>query len=183
MTSQYPDPSLQYPAPALHVDGQWLLRASGGAREVLNPSDASPLGSVPLAGALELEAAAQSALRGFAQWRKRSALERSEVLRRTADLLRARAKYIAHILTLEQGKPLAESLREVTLCADIIDFQGEEAKRLYGRTVAPRVAGILSQTVVRQPIGPVAAFTPWNFPANLPARKLASALASLRAGR
>ncbi len=178
MTDQHSDSSLNYPAPALYVDGQWLLRASGGAREILNPADTSPIGSVPLAGSLELEAAAQSALRGFAQWRKRSALERSEVLRRTADLLRTRASYIAHVLTLEQGKPLAESLREVTLCADIIDFQGEEAKRLYGRTVAPRVAGILSQTVLRQPIGPVAAFTPWNFPANLPTRKLASALAA-----
>jgi succinate-semialdehyde dehydrogenase/glutarate-semialdehyde dehydrogenase len=92
--------------------------------------------------------------------------------------MRERAAAIASVLTLEQGKPTAEALREVTLSADILDFQAEEAKRLYGRTVPPRVDGILSQTVSRVPVGPVAAFTPWNFPANLPVRKLGSALAA-----
>ncbi|MEY2952020.1 MAG: hypothetical protein RLZZ401_107, partial [Pseudomonadota bacterium] len=151
---------------------------SGGERPVINPADESVLGQLPLAGAAELAAAAESAHRGFTEWRRFSALDRCNILRRAADLMRARAPQLAHTLTLEQGKPLAEALREVTLSADIIDFQAEEAKRLYGRTVPPRVAGILSQTVLRQPVGPVAAFTPWNFPANLPARKLASALAA-----
>jgi succinate-semialdehyde dehydrogenase/glutarate-semialdehyde dehydrogenase len=104
--------------------------------------------------------------------------DRYVVLRRAAELMRERAKPMAEVLTLEQGKPLAEALRELTLSADILDFQAEEGKRLYGRTVAPRVAGIVSQTVLRQPVGPVAAFTPWNFPVNLPIRKLASALAA-----
>lgn len=169
---------MKYPTLALHVSGQWLARASGGERYVINPADESPMGVLPLAGEVELRAAAESSLRGFAQWRKLSALERFNILRRATDLMRERAKDLAHILTLEQGKPLAEAVREITLSADIIDFQAEEAKRLYGRTVPPRVAGILSQTVLRQPVGPVAAFTAWNFPINLPARKIGSALAA-----
>jgi succinate-semialdehyde dehydrogenase/glutarate-semialdehyde dehydrogenase len=164
--------------PALHVGGQWLTQASGGERPVINPADESVLGMLPLAGVAELQAAAESAQRGFASWRKRSALERFTVIRRATDLMRGRANEIAHTLTLEHGKPRAEAQRVVLLSADIIDFQAEEAKRLYGRTVPPRVAGILSQTITRQPVGPVAAFTAWNFPVNLPARKIGSALAA-----
>ena len=171
-----PDPD--YPALALHVAGQWLTQASGGERLVCNPADGTPLARLPLAGPAELDAAADAARTGFADWRRLSALERCNILRRGTALLRQRAEAIARILTLEQGKPLAEALREVLLSADIIDFQAEEAKRLYGRTVPPRVAGILSQTVLRQPVGPVAAFTAWNFPVNLPARKIGSALAA-----
>lgn len=170
--------SMKYPTLALHVAGQWLTRASGGERYVVNPADESQLGVLPLAGPAELAQAAKSAQRGFVQWRKRSALERFTVLRRATDLMRERASAIALILTLEQGKPLAEATREIMLSADIVDFQAEEAKRLYGRTVPPRVPGILSQTVTRQPVGPVAAFTAWNFPVNLPARKIGSALAA-----
>lgn len=169
---------MTYPALSLHIAGHWQSRGSGGERAVVNPADGSVLGMLPLAGVAELNAAAQAAERGFHAWRRKLANERYVILRRSAELLRQRAAEIAHVLTLEQGKPLAEAVREVTLSADIIDFQAEEAKRLYGRTVPPRVQGILSQTVIRQPVGPVAAFTPWNFPANLPARKLASALAA-----
>ena len=167
-----------YPQLALHVAGQWLPQASGGERPVLNPATGEVLGLLPLAGPAELNAAAEAAERGFQQWRHTLAQERYAIVRRTAELLRERSRAIAEVLTLEQGKPLSESLREVGLCADILDFQAEEAKRLYGRIVPPRVPGILSQSVIRQPIGPVAAFTPWNFPANLPSRKLGSALAA-----
>ena len=169
---------MSYPKLALLVAGQWLTQASGGERLVINPADGKPLATLPLAGPAELQAATDSAARGFAQWRRKTALDRYQVLRRAGELMRERAEAIAQVLTLEQGKPLAEALREVRLSADILDFQAEEGKRLYGRTVAPRVDGILSQTVQRQPVGPVAAFTPWNFPANLPVRKLASALAA-----
>lgn len=169
---------MSYPNLALHVGGRWLSAASGGTRRVVNPADESTLGTLPLAGASELNAAAESAGKGFAAWRRVSAHDRHATLRKAAQLMRERADTIALVLTLEQGKPLAEAQREVRLSADILDFQAEEAKRLYGRTVAPRVAGILSHTVVRQPIGPVAAFTPWNFPVNLPVRKLSSALAA-----
>jgi len=168
----------QFPALALHIGGQWLHQASGGERAVIDPSDGSVLGRLPLAGAAEIQAAAESAARGFHVWRRVLAHDRYTVIRRAAELMRQRAPQITRVLTLEQGKPLAEALREVTLSADIVDFQAEEGKRLYGRTVPPRVAGVLSQAVLRQPIGPVAAFTPWNFPANLPARKLGSALAA-----
>lgn len=169
---------MNYPTLALHVAGKWLERACGGERAVINPADESAIGTVPLAGEAELRAAAESAQRGFAQWRRLTPLERFTVLRRGSELMRERAQQIAHTLTLEQGKPLAESVREVMLSADTIDFQAEEAKRLYGRIVPPRVAGILGQSVVHEPIGPVAAFTAWNFPVNLPARKIGSALAA-----
>lgn len=167
-----------YPELKLHIAGQWLAQAGGGEREVLNPATETPLGRLPLADAPHLEAAAASAARGFEQWRRTSALQRCNVLRRAAELMRQRAPAMAAVLTLEQGKPLAEATREVLLSADIIDFQAEEARRLYGRSVPPRVEGILSHTVLRVPLGPVAAFTAWNFPVNLPARKLGAALAA-----
>ena len=167
-----------YVKPALYVAGQWLDKASGGERPVINPADESVLGMLPLAGPSELAAAAESAQRGFEQWRRVRPHDRYVILRRAAELLRQRAEQTATVLTLEQGKPLSEARREVLLSADIIDFQAEEAKRLYGRGVAPRVDGILSHTVHRVPVGPVAAFTPWNFPVNLPSRKLGSALAA-----
>lgn len=170
--------TVAYPNLALYIAGQWRTKALGGERAVVNPADESVLALLPLAGPSELAEAAESAARGFAVWRRQSALQRCNILRRAAQLMRDRAAAIAAVLTMEQGKPAAEALREVTLSADILDFQAEEAKRLYGRTVPPRVEGILSQTVSRVPVGPVAAFTPWNFPANLPTRKLGSALAA-----
>jgi succinate-semialdehyde dehydrogenase / glutarate-semialdehyde dehydrogenase len=170
--------STLYPTLALHVAGRWITEAGGGRREVLNPADGSVLGELPLADAAQVDAAAAAAARGFAVWRRRSALERCETLRRAAVLMRERAEAMATVLTLEQGKPLAEALRELRLSADIIDFQAEEARRLYGRSVPPRVDGILSHTVTHPPVGPVAAFTAWNFPVNLPARKLGAALAA-----
>ena len=100
--------------------------------------------------------------------------DRCAIILAATALIRERAKSISQVLTLEQGKPLAESLREVTSAADIIDFLAEESRRLASRGVPPRTAAILSQTVLRVPVGPVAAFTPWNFPANLPARKPAA---------
>lgn len=167
-----------YPALALYVAGQWLEAASGGVRPVINPATAAEMASLPMAGPTELTAAAESARRGFETWRRVRPHDRYLVLRRAAQLMRERANSMATVLTLEQGKPIAEARREVTLSADIVDFQAEEGKRLYGRSVAPRVDGILSHAVQRVPVGPVAAFTPWNFPVNLPSRKLGSALAA-----
>jgi len=169
---------MDYPELALHVAGRWITRASGGERPVIDPGSGRTLALLPLAGADEVAAAAEAAVPGFRTWRTKTALERCSVLRRAADLMRQRIDAIAAVLTLEQGKPLAESRREVGLAAEVIDFQAEEGRRLYGRVVPPRVDGILSHQVLRRPVGPVAAFTPWNFPAQLPARKLASALAA-----
>lgn len=170
--------SLAYPELALFVGGRWRTEGGRGTKPVLDPATGEPIAQMPLAGAEEIDAAAESAARGFALWKKKSALERCAVLQKAAALMRERAAAIAAVLTAEQGKPVAEAKREVLLSADIVDFQAEEAKRLYGRLVPPRVEGILSHAVLRQPVGPVAAFTAWNFPVNLPSRKLAAALAA-----
>lgn len=167
-----------YPSLALYIDGHWLTRASGGSRVVINPSDESTLARLPLAGAAELEQAVMAAQRGFALWGGTTASERHEVLTRATRLLRERADGIAHIMTLEQGKPLSESRREVLLSAEIMDFLAEEGKRNYGRVVPPRSGAVLAQVVSQVPVGPAALFTPWNFPMNLPARKVGAALAA-----
>ena len=171
-------PVSDYPEPALYIDGDWRARGSGGTRKVVNPADESVLGTVPLAGELELDQAVAAAQRGFEIWKVTSACARYEVIARATGLLRERAEGIARIMTLEQGKPLAQSRREVLLSADIIDFLAEEGKRNYGRVVPPRTGTVLSQVVSRVPVGPAALLTPWNFPMNLPARKVGAALAA-----
>lgn len=169
---------MEYPKLALLLDGQWIDRTAAGNLPVFNPADGTTLGELPVAGAAELQAAAAAAQRAFPAWAALLPLERFQVITRATRLIRERAPSIAHTLTLEQGKPLAEATREVSLSADIIDFLAEEAKRLGGRGVPSRLPTILTQTVQRVPVGPVAAFTPWNFPANLPARKIGGALAA-----
>jgi succinate-semialdehyde dehydrogenase/glutarate-semialdehyde dehydrogenase len=167
-----------YPALALYIDGRWLAVGSAGTQPVVNPADESTLGMLPLAGDVELDQAVLAALRGFEAWRATSAHARFEIITEATRLLRQRADAIARIMTLEQGKPLAESRREVVLSADVIDFLAEEGKRSYGRVVPPRSPAVLSQVVSRVPVGPAALLTPWNFPLNLPARKVGAALAA-----
>lgn len=167
-----------YPHLQLLIDGRWIDRTSAGRLDVIDPATGTVLGDLPVAGASELEAAAAAAIRSFPAWAAMPAFERCAIITRATGLLRDRAGAIAKALTLEQGKPLSEAVREVALSADIIDFLAEESRRLASRGVPPRTSAILSQTVVRVPVGPVAAFTPWNFPANLPARKLGGALAA-----
>lgn len=171
-------PSHIYPGLALYINGKWLDTASGGVMQVINPADETELATLPLAGTAELDAALAAAERGFAVWKKTPALERQKTISRATQLIRERAGAIATMLTLEQGKPYAQALREVVLGAEIIDFLAEEGKRLYGRAIPSRSPDVLSQLVMHQPVGPVAAFTPWNFPANLPARKIGGALAA-----
>jgi succinate-semialdehyde dehydrogenase/glutarate-semialdehyde dehydrogenase len=169
---------MTYPHLALHIDGRWLTTTAAGDLPVVNPADESVLGRLPVAGAAELAVAVAAATRGFALWSRMLPLERFRIIARATALIRERGDAIANILTLEQGKGLAEAKREVALAADLIDFLAEEAKRLASRGVPPRLANVLTQTVTRVPVGPVGAFTPWNFPANLPARKLGGALAA-----
>ncbi|MBV8341930.1 MAG: NAD-dependent succinate-semialdehyde dehydrogenase [Gammaproteobacteria bacterium] len=169
---------MSYPQPQLFVGGEWLAATSTGAMPVLNPGDGQTLAHLPIAGDRELRAAANAAGGAFRGWSALLPLERQRIIARATQLLRERAPHVAEVLTLEQGKPLAEAQREVALAADIIDFLAEEARRLPIRGVPPRLANIASQTVTRVPVGPVAAFTPWNFPANLPARKIGGALAA-----
>lgn len=167
-----------YPQLKLYIDGEWITQTGSGTLPVDNPATSDCLGELPIAGASELAAALEAAERGFQLWRSTLAVERFRIISEATRLLRQRAPQIARWVTLEQGKPLKEALREVLLSADIVDFLAEEGKRVYGRTVPPRLPNVLSQTVLRQPVGPVAAFTPWNFPVNLPCRKLGGALAA-----
>lgn len=169
---------MTYPEVQMFVDGQWLRHSSGGLRPIVDPATGQVIGHFPAAGTGELQRALVAAERGFHVWSTLTSLERFKVISKASALLRARAPVIAAILTQEQGKPLAEALREVQLSADIIDFLSEESKRLATRGVPPRQSNVISQTVARVPVGPVAAFTPWNFPVNLPSRKLGGALAA-----
>ena len=176
-----PDPppcATDYPAPALYIDGRWHEAGAAGSLAIENPATGELQGHVPLAGDAQILAAADAAQRAQAAWAARTPLARFEVITRATRLLRERADAIAAVMTMEQGKPLAESRREVLLSADIIDFLAEEGKRAYGRLVPPRTPGIVAQMVVPVPVGPAALFTPWNFPLNLPARKVGAALAA-----
>ena len=121
--------------------------------------------------------ALHAADKGFKDWRKVSAFERSKIMRKAADIIRSRADEIAALMTQEQGKPLAEAKMETMLAGDIIDWFAEEARRTYGRIVPARAEGVM-QLVVKEPVGPVAAFTPWNFPINQAVRKVSAALAA-----
>lgn len=166
-----------YPQLGLYIDGKWL-RAEGRTSEpVINPATERPIADLWHATDEDLGAALEAAKRAFPLWRKVSPYERAKVLRKAADLLRERRDDIALTLTLEEGKILAESLGEVDAAADIIEWAADEGRRTYGRLVAGRTSNI-RQLVVPEPVGPAAAFTPWNFPATTPARKISTALAA-----
>jgi succinate-semialdehyde dehydrogenase/glutarate-semialdehyde dehydrogenase len=168
---------LTYPEPGLFIDGQWL-RAQGRCTETItNPATGEALGELPHATEADLDRALDSAQQAFVKWKKVSAGERAKILRRAAALVRDRRETIARTLTLEQGKLLSDALGEVDASADIIEWSAEEARRLYGRVIPGRSEDI-TQMMVQEPVGPVAAFTPWNFPASTPSRKISSALAA-----
>lgn len=164
-----------YPDVLLHIDGEW--RAAARWDDVLNPATEEAIGRVAHASVSDLDAALAAAERGFSVWRAVSAFERAKLMRRAANLLRERLESVARLMTLEQGKPLAESRVETAAAADTIDWFAEEARRAYGRLVPARAPNVV-QSVVQEPVGPVAAFTPWNFPLNQVVRKLSAALAA-----
>ena len=164
-----------FPTVQLHIAGQWTGASTGETMPVLNPSTGETLGQIPVASKADLDRALEAADRGFAAWRKVPAFERSKVLRKAADLLRSRADDIARVMSMEQGKPVAEARMEVMGAGDTIDWFAEEGRRAYGRVIPARADGVL-QIVVREPVGPVAAFTPWNFPINQAVRKVSAAL-------
>ena len=161
----------------LYIDGEWRGAGDGARLDVIDPATEEPVDSVPSATGSDLDAALSAADRAWRQWRGADAWTRSATLRRVAALLRERIDDMAVVLTEEQGKPIAESRGELGAAADQFDWYADEARRIYGRTVDGHSA---SQRILisRQPVGPVAAFTPWNFPALLPARKLAPAIAA-----
>ena len=164
-----------YPTVELHVAGAWRGASSGETLPVLNPATAEPIGTHPVATRDDLDAALEAAQRGFKAWKAVSPYDRYKVMRRAADLMRERVDENAKILTLEQGKPLAEAKMEAAAAADIIDWFAEEGRRAYGRVVPGRAEGVM-QIVIKEPVGPVAAFTPWNFPINQAVRKISAAL-------
>ena len=161
----------------LYIDGTWRKGAQGRAIDVLNPATGQKIGTVARAETADLEAATAAAAKGFAQWRDVSAFERCKLIRRAADILRERLETVAKILTEEQGKPLAESRAELQGSADILDWFAEEGRRSYGQLIPARAKGV-QQMAIREPVGPVAAFTPWNFPVSQVVRKLGAALAA-----
>ena len=161
----------------LFIDGQWLDAGARDTAAVINPATQRELGRVPLATAADLDHALGVAKRAFDVWRTTFPAERARILKRAADLLRERAPHIGQQMTLEEGKPLAESRDEVLRAADYFEWFAEEARRIDGRVVPSNRPGV-QQIVKKQAIGPVAAFTPWNFPAITPARKLSAALAA-----
>ncbi|MBS0509127.1 MAG: NAD-dependent succinate-semialdehyde dehydrogenase [Proteobacteria bacterium] len=168
---------LTYAQPRLFINGQWLDGGARGSADVINPATGQVLAQLPHATQADLDAALAAAQRAFCGWRTVAPLERARILRAAATLLRERADTIAHGMTLEQGKPLREARLELLASADTFDWYAEEGRRNYGRVVPGRH---LHQriTVLHEPVGVCAAFTPWNFPAITPARKIAGALAA-----
>lgn len=166
-----------YADTALFIDNQWCPAADGADSAVINPATGDTIGRLAMAGRADLDLALEAAERGFRTWRRVPAIERSALLRRAGTLLRERVDSIAPLMTLEQGKPLFQSRLEILAAADTLDWFAEEARRLYGRLIPSRDLAV-QQIVVKEPIGPVAAFTPWNFPVNQAVRKVAAALAA-----
>lgn len=159
----------------LFIDGSWRAARSGDVIAVYDPATEEIVGEVPAAGEPDLDDALAAATRGFEAWRQTSPWERGAVLHRAAELIRERVEEIARIMTLETGKPLAESRGETNAAADQFQWYAEETKRIYGQTIEGRTPDV-RMTVLYQPVGVCAAFSAWNFPALLPARKIAAAL-------
>ncbi len=168
---------MSYPNTQLFIDGQWQDAASGRTLAVFNPATGQEIGRCAHAGTADLDRALAAAQKGFETWRNTPAFERSKIMRKAAGLMRERAGDIANMLTQEQGKPLPEAKMEAMASGDIIEWFAEEGFRVYGRIVPSRNLSV-RQLVVKDPVGPVAAFTPWNFPINQAVRKICGALAT-----
>jgi succinate-semialdehyde dehydrogenase/glutarate-semialdehyde dehydrogenase len=166
-----------YPEVSLYIDGAWCKGADGKSEPILNPATGEAIGTLTHASRADLDRALAAAAKGFAAWRKVSAHDRYRLMRKAADLLRSRADDIGRIMTLEQGKPFIEAKGETIAGGDVIDWFAEEGRRAYGRVIPARAEGI-HQFVVKEPVGPVACFTPWNFPINQAVRKISAAIAA-----
>lgn len=171
-------PTSAYPDTRLFIDDQWTDSADGRTIDVLNPADGQVIGTVAHASTADLDRALDAADRGFAVWRDTTPAKRGSIMRVAAQLLRERADSVARMMTLEQGKPLREAKGEILAAATIIDWFADEGLRVYGRLVPHRSDLTIRQMVVKDPVGPVAAFTPWNFPVNQVVRKIAAGLAA-----
>ncbi len=169
---------MTYPNTQLFINGQWQDAAEGRSLAVFNPATGKEIGRVAQAGKADLDRALEAAQKGFETWRDMPPADRAKIMRKAAGLIRERAAEIAPLLTQEQGKPLAEAKGETLAAADLIEWFADEGLRVYGRLVPSRGNLALRQMVVKDPVGPVAAFTPWNFPINQVVRKVGPALAA-----
>jgi succinate-semialdehyde dehydrogenase/glutarate-semialdehyde dehydrogenase len=160
----------------MYIDGRWVDADGGQTLAVVNPADETTVAEVAFGGLAEANRAIDAAARAMPDWRARSAYERAKILKATADLMRARADAIAKTLTTEQGKPFPEARAEVMHAADTFEWFAEEGKRTYGRIIPPSTVN-RRHHVIKHPVGVVGTITPWNFPAALPSRKIAPALA------
>jgi succinate-semialdehyde dehydrogenase/glutarate-semialdehyde dehydrogenase len=163
----------QYPELQLLIGGEWKSR---DGRPVINPADETAIGAVPHATPADLEAAVAAAQEGFKVWRRNSPAKRAEIIMKAVGIIRSRVEEFAVAMTLEQGKPIAQSRLEILRGCEIIEWDAQEGRRAYGRVI-PAEPG-MRHTVLRQPIGPVAAFSPWNFPMSSPSRKVGGALSA-----
>nr|WP_206454390.1 NAD-dependent succinate-semialdehyde dehydrogenase [Aurantimonas marina] len=161
----------------LYIDGAWRGASNGATRAVTDPATEDTLGFIAEATEADIDAALTAARAGFAVWRRVGTWERAKLIRKASDLIRERAEEIATLMSVETGKPLAEAKGEVNAAADQFEWYSEETKRIYGQIIESRTADS-RMAVIHQPVGVVAAFSAWNFPALLPARKIAAALAA-----
>ncbi len=159
----------------LLIDGEWTQGSSGKSEDVLNPATDEVLGELPHASKDDLDRALEASQKGFELWRSKCAFERQTILEKAARLMEDRIEEMATNLTLENGKPLAESRLELGFVIAVTRWYGEEGKRTYGRIIPPRFSGV-RQMVVKEPVGPVTAFVAWNFPGTNVIRKIAGAL-------
>ena len=161
----------------MYIEGAWCDGPAGKTLAVINPADESVVAEVAYGSTADAERAIDAAARAAAAWRALSAYDRGKILKKTADLMRDRVETIGRTLTQEQGKPLAEAKMEVMHAADTFEWFAEEGKRTYGRIIPP--ANVQKRYyAIKHPVGVVCSITPWNFPAALPSRKIAAALAA-----
>ncbi|WP_371657326.1 NAD-dependent succinate-semialdehyde dehydrogenase [Streptomyces sp. NBC_00280] len=165
-----------YPAVRMYIAGEWCQGGAGRTAPIVNPATGETIGEVPLATTADLDRALDAAAEGFRVWRGTPVARRTAILHAAADLLTGRAAEVGRTMTLEQGKPLAEATGEARRVADTLRWHADDARRAYGRVIPSEPGTLL--TVRREPVGPVAAFVPWNFPAGGPMRKISSALAA-----
>src|SRR5579864_9254307 len=161
----------------MYIDGKWCAADNGRTLGVINPAMEEVLAEIAYGGRAETRRAVEAAHRALPGWMKLTAWDRAKVLKKTAELMRERTDAIARTLTLEQGKPLAESRAEVLHSADTFEWFGEEGKRAYGQVI-PNSAPGKRHVTLKHPVGVVASISPWNFPITLQARKIAPALAA-----
>ncbi|MGI9513226.1 MAG: NAD-dependent succinate-semialdehyde dehydrogenase [Anderseniella sp.] len=161
----------------LYIDGEWVSAKGGATKQVFDPTNEDAIGKISDASSEDLDRALSAAEAGFAEWKQTGTWERAAKIRKVADLIRERLDTIATIMSVETGKPLAEAKGETNGAADQFEWYSEECKRIYGQLIGSRTDDS-RLAVIYQPVGVVAAFSAWNFPALLPARKIAAALAA-----